>query len=86
MESNIARVRSARGDPVQLAVQGALGFEAFMVELEDEIFVINSAGTVIRMEVRGITSQGRDATGVRVMGLDDGQVVAAVAPVLQSEE
>jgi DNA gyrase subunit A len=59
---------------------------AFMVELEDEIFVINSGGTVIRMEVRGITSQGRDATGVRVMGLDDGQVVAAVAPVLQSED
>ena len=59
---------------------------AFMVELEDEIFVINSAGTVIRMEVRGITSQGRDATGVRVMSLDEGQTVAAVAPVLQGDE
>ena len=59
---------------------------AFMVELDDEIFVINSGGTVIRMEVREITSQGRDATGVRVMGLDEGQVVAAVAPVLQSDD
>jgi DNA gyrase subunit A len=59
---------------------------AFMVALDDEIFVINSGGTVIRMEVREITSQGRDATGVRVMALGEGQVVAAVAPVLQTED
>jgi DNA gyrase subunit A len=59
---------------------------AFMVSLDDEIFVINSGGTVIRMEVREITSQGRDATGVRVMALGEGQVVAAVAPVLQTED
>jgi DNA gyrase subunit A len=59
---------------------------AFMVELDDEIFVINSGGTVIRMEVRGITSQGRDATGVRVMTLSGDQVVAAVAPVLQADD
>ena len=55
---------------------------AFMVDLDDEIFVIASGGTVIRMPVREISSQGRDATGVRVMNLDDGQTVAAVAPVL----
>jgi len=55
---------------------------AFMVALDDEIFVIASSGTVIRMGVREISSQGRDATGVRVMNLDDGQTVAAVAPVL----
>jgi DNA gyrase subunit A len=59
---------------------------AFMVTLEDEIFVIASGGTVIRMPVRDISSQGRDATGVRVMNLDEGQTVAAVAPVLQSED
>jgi DNA gyrase subunit A len=59
---------------------------AFMVTLEDEIFVIASGGTVIRMFVRDISSQGRDATGVRVMNLDEGQSVAAVAPVLQSED
>ncbi len=59
---------------------------AFMVALDDEIFVINSAGTVIRMEVRGISSQGRDATGVRVMQLEPGQTVAAVAPVLSADD
>jgi DNA gyrase subunit A len=59
---------------------------AFMVGIDDEIFVINSSGTVIRMEVRGISSQGRDATGVRVMQLEDGQTVAAVAPVLSVDD
>jgi len=59
---------------------------AFMVHLDDEIFVINSGGTVIRMPVREISSQGRDATGVRVMGLTEGQSVAAVAPVLQADD
>jgi DNA gyrase subunit A len=55
---------------------------AFMVSLDDEIFLIASGGTVIRMGVRSISSQGRDATGVRVMNLAPDQVVAAVAPVL----
>ncbi|MBU6216392.1 MAG: hypothetical protein KGR17_07275, partial [Acidobacteria bacterium] len=41
--------------------------------------------TVIRMEVREISSQGRDATGVRVMNLVDEQTVASVAPVLGSD-
>ncbi len=59
---------------------------AFMVSLDDQIFVIASGGVVIRMGVREISSQGRDATGVRVMNLDDGQTVAAVAPVLQAED
>ena len=59
---------------------------AFMVNLDDEIFVIASGGTVIRMPVREISSQGRDATGVRVMNLDEGQTVAAVAPVLQPDD
>jgi DNA gyrase subunit A len=59
---------------------------AFMASLEDEIIVIASGGTIIKMEVRGISSQGRDATGVRVMNLDDGQTVAAVAPVLSTDD
>jgi DNA gyrase subunit A len=59
---------------------------AFMAGLDDDIIVIASGGTVIRMPVRGISSQGRDATGVRVMNLDDGQYVAAVAPVLSTDD
>ena len=59
---------------------------AFMVSIEDEIFVVSSGGVIIRVGVRGITSQGRDATGVRVMNLDAGQSVASVALVGGVEE
>ena len=59
---------------------------AFMVGIDDEIFVIASTGTTIRMEVRGISSQGRDATGVKVMDVSEDVHVAAVAPVLFSED
>src|SRR5487761_2169151 len=54
---------------------------AFMVGLDEEILLVSSGGVVIRTAVREIASQGRDATGVRVMNLDDGQAVAAVARV-----
>jgi DNA gyrase subunit A len=55
---------------------------AFMVGLDDEIVAVSSGGVAIRMPVREISSQGRDATGVRIMNLDSGQVVASVAPIL----
>jgi DNA gyrase subunit A len=54
---------------------------AFMVDIDTEILVISSAGTLMRTAVRTISSQGRDATGVRIVSLDQGQSVAAVAPV-----
>ena len=54
---------------------------AFMANLDEEILFVSSGGVVIRTAVREIASQGRDATGVRVMSLDDGQTVAAVARV-----
>ena len=55
---------------------------AMVVDIDDEVFLISSGGTTIRTPVREISSQGRDATGVRVMNLDNGQTVAAVAKVL----
>ena len=55
---------------------------AFMVGLEDDIVAVSSGGVMIRMAVREISAQGRDATGVRVMNLDEGQTVASVAPIL----
>ena len=56
---------------------------ALMASLDDELLVVSSAGVVIRTAVREIAAQGRDATGVRVMNLDDGQSVAAVARLEQ---
>ena len=59
---------------------------AFMVGLDDEIVAVSNNGVTIRMEVRGISSQGRDATGVRVMNIDDGDAVGSVAPILAADE
>ncbi len=55
--------------------------DALMASLEDELLIVASGGVVIRTAVRDIPAQGRDATGVRVMSLDEGQSVAAVAQV-----
>ena len=54
---------------------------AFIVNLDEEILLVSSGGVIIRTPVKEISSQGRDATGVRVMNLDDGQAVAAVTRV-----
>jgi DNA gyrase subunit A len=59
---------------------------AFMVGLDDEIVAVSSGGVAIRMGVRDISSQGRDATGVRVMNVDDGQLVASVALIIANDE
>jgi len=59
---------------------------AFMVGLDDEIVAVASNGVAMRTEVKQISSQGRAATGVRLMNLDDGAVVASVAPILAADE
>ncbi len=62
------------------AVRGTV-IAALMVALDDDVILASTGGVLIRTPVREIASQGRDATGVRVMNLDAGQSVAAVAPV-----
>jgi len=81
--------RQARGGQgvrgIRLTAKRGRVVAAFMVGLDEEILLVSSGGVVIRTSVREIASQGRDATGVRVMNLDGGQSVAAVAPVAGSE-
>jgi DNA gyrase subunit A len=71
-----------------IKLTGKKGFvaAAFMVGLDDEIVAVSSHGITIRMGVREISSQGRDATGVRIMNLDDGDSVASVAPIIADED
>ena len=59
---------------------------AFMVALDDEIVAVSSGVVTIRMPVREISSQGRTATGVRVMNLDNGQTVASVAAIVAGDD
>ena len=66
-----------------IKLTAARGFlvAAFMVRLDDEVMLASSGGVLIRTPVREISSQGRDATGVRVMNLDEGHSVATAALV-----
>ncbi len=70
-----------------IKLTGKKGFvaAAFMVGLDDEIVAVSSHGITIRLGVRDISSQGRDATGVRIMNLDDGDTIASVAPIIADE-
>ncbi|HMD46769.1 MAG TPA: DNA gyrase subunit A [Acidimicrobiales bacterium] len=81
--------RQARGGQgvrgIRLTARRGRVVAAFMVALDEEILLVSSGGVVIRTQAREIASQGRDATGVRVMNLDEGQSVAAVAPVTGTE-
>ncbi len=81
--------RQARGGQgvrgIRLTAKRGRVVAAFMVGLDEEILLVSTGGVVIRTAVREIASQGRDATGVRVMNLDDGQTVAAVARVSGGE-
>jgi DNA gyrase subunit A len=58
---------------------------AFTVTPDDEILVFSSGGNIIRMFAKDISSQGRDATGVRVARVEAGETVSAVAPVLEAD-
>lgn len=70
---------------IRLTARRGRVVSAFMVDLDEEILLVSTGGVVIRTPVREIASQGRDATGVRVMNLDQGQSVSAVAAVSGSE-
>lgn len=86
--SNFARKGRGGMGMIGIKLTGKKGrvVAAFMVGIEDEIVAVSSGGTMIRTPVREISSQGRAATGVRVMSLDSGQVVASVALILSSDE
>jgi DNA gyrase subunit A len=66
-----------------IKLTAARGFvvAAFMAGLGDEVLLASSGGVLIRTPVREVSSQGRDASGVRVMNLDEGHSVATAALV-----
>jgi DNA gyrase subunit A len=58
---------------------------ALVVREHQELVFISQEGMVQRTGVRGISQQGRSATGVRVMNVRDEDCVRAVALVVESE-
>jgi DNA gyrase subunit A len=55
--------------------------EARVVQEKDEVSLISSGGIVIRLAVADISIQGRSTRGVRIMNLEDGDTVAAMARI-----
>ncbi len=82
--------RQGRGGQGVRAIKltAARGFvvASFMVRLDDELLLASSGGVLIRTSAREVSSQGRDATGVRVMNLDEGHTVATAAVVPVGED
>jgi len=59
---------------------------AFMVGIDDDIVAVSEGGIMIRMGVADISEQGRAATGVKVMNMDDGDTVGSVAPIMATDD
>lgn len=57
-----------------------------LVRPEDEIMIITGEGVAIRQPVAGISVQGRNTQGVKLMALDEGDKVVAVAKIDSREE
>lgn len=57
-----------------------------VVQEGDEVMVISAEGVLIRLDVKDISVQGRDAQGVTLMKLDERDSVVAVARVVNREE
>ncbi len=58
---------------------------ARVVNVEDQITAITGNGIVLRTAVSGISHMGRPAMGVRIVNLDEGDTVAALA-ILRHED
>ena len=86
--SNFARKGRGGMGMIGIKLTGKKGHvvAAFMAGIDDDIVVVASGGTTIRTPVKEISSQGRAATGVRIMSMDEGQVVASAALVLAHDE
>lgn len=56
------------------------------VHKDDEIMIINTEGIVIRMKCEGISVLGRITSGVKLINLKEGDIVASIAKVRKGDE
>lgn len=56
------------------------------VDEDDEVMIINTEGIIIRMLCSGISVLGRITSGVKLINLKEGNVVASIAKVRKGEE
>ena len=56
------------------------------VNEDDEIMIINTEGIIIRMKCEGISVLGRITSGVKLINLKEGDIVASIAKVRKGDE
>ena len=56
------------------------------VNEDDEIMIINKEGIIIRMKCEGISVLGRITSGVKLINLKEGDIVASIAKVRKGDE
>jgi DNA gyrase subunit A len=59
---------------------------ACVVGDEDQAMLITSGGTMIRTRVKEISIVGRNTQGVRLIGTEEGEHLAGLERVAESEE
>jgi len=59
---------------------------ALSVRENDEIMLITEKGQMVRMSIDGIRQTGRNAQGVKLVGLREGDALQAIAPVVETEQ
>src|SRR6185295_9545128 len=59
---------------------------AQLVNPEDEIMLITTGGVLIRTRVAEVREQGRSTQGVRLINLDEGERLAGLEKIVETEE
>jgi len=71
---------------IQVTKRNGPVVSACLVGADDEVMLIADSGTLIRTRVREISEVGRNAQGVRLIGLGEGEKLAGVEKVAESDE
>jgi DNA gyrase subunit A len=53
---------------------------------QHEVMAIASTGKIVRMAVSDISCVGRNTKGVRLVNLEDGEKLSAIAPIRDASE
>jgi len=82
--------RHGRGTQGMIAIQcsernGAL-VGARLVSKDDQIMLITTGGVLIRTRVSEVREQGRSTQGVRLINLDEGEKLAGLEKIVESDE
>jgi DNA gyrase subunit A len=82
--------RHGRGTQGMIAIEcsernGKL-LAAQLVASEDEIMLITTGGVLIRTRVSEVREMGRSTQGVRLINLDEGEKLAGLQKIAESEE